>query len=170
MSDMTLSDGTKLPAGTYLGTNSRNANIDNSTLENPHEFDGFRYEPGDPHVPQAKTFLTRHNSFERLRQTEGNALKYQVIALLMPLFCHHFKSDIHPPVCPNITRSSGIWHWQSSLSWAILCRSRGAPRDGAYLVELRFQAQAAICIWSSDEQGGWNYDDCGSRCQVFVQA
>lgn len=45
MTDFTLSNGTKLPAGTYVGTNVENATFQHSTLENPEEFDGFRYVP-----------------------------------------------------------------------------------------------------------------------------
>lgn len=54
MTDMTLTDGTKLPAGTYLGTNPQSANFDNSTLENPKEFDGFRYVSGEPQILRMK--------------------------------------------------------------------------------------------------------------------
>ena len=42
MSGFTLSDGTELPTGTYIGTNVQDAVIQNSTLENPAVFDGFR--------------------------------------------------------------------------------------------------------------------------------
>ena len=38
-----LPDGTVLPVGTILGIDTRNAVLQNSTLENPYEFDGFRY-------------------------------------------------------------------------------------------------------------------------------
>ena len=42
MSGFTLSDGTELPTGTYLGTNVQEAVFQHSTLENPAVFDGFR--------------------------------------------------------------------------------------------------------------------------------
>ena len=42
MSGFTLSDGTELPTGTYLGTNVQDAVFQHSTLENPAVFDGFR--------------------------------------------------------------------------------------------------------------------------------
>ena len=44
LDDLTLSDGSLLPAGTYVGTNVQNAVFDNSTLANPYEFDGFRFD------------------------------------------------------------------------------------------------------------------------------
>jgi hypothetical protein len=44
MQDLTLSDGTVLPKGTYVGTDVQNSVFNNSTLENPYEFDGFRYD------------------------------------------------------------------------------------------------------------------------------
>jgi cytochrome P450 len=42
LSPLTLSDGTVLPVGTVLGVDSHNAIFNNSTLENPAEFDGLR--------------------------------------------------------------------------------------------------------------------------------
>ena len=45
MTSFTLQDGTELPAGTYIATDIHNANFNNSTLENPEVFDGFRYAP-----------------------------------------------------------------------------------------------------------------------------
>ena len=44
LDDLTLSDGTLLSAGTYLGTNVQIAVFDDSTLANPCEFDGFRFD------------------------------------------------------------------------------------------------------------------------------
>lgn len=55
---LTLPDGTVLPVGTLLAVDTQNAVFNNSTLEDPHKFDGFR--------------------FEKLRTQEGNAMKYQV--------------------------------------------------------------------------------------------
>ncbi|KAF4628188.1 hypothetical protein G7Y89_g9964 [Cudoniella acicularis] len=43
MKDITLSDGTRLPAGAYVGTNVQDAVFNNSTLEDPYKFDGFRF-------------------------------------------------------------------------------------------------------------------------------
>lgn len=53
-----LSDGTVLPVGTLLATDTQNAVFNNSSLDDPHKFDGFR--------------------FEKLRAQEGNSMKYQV--------------------------------------------------------------------------------------------
>lgn len=58
LDDLTLSDGTHLPAGTYVGTDVQNSVFNNSTLENPYEFDGFRFDrlrsvPGKEHMYQS---------------------------------------------------------------------------------------------------------------------
>lgn len=43
MQDLTLSDGTVLPKGSYVGTDVQNAVFENSTLDDPYKFDGMRY-------------------------------------------------------------------------------------------------------------------------------
>ena len=58
LQDLTLSDGTLLPSGTYVGTNVQNSVFDNSALANPYEFDGFRFdrlrsEPGKEQMYQS---------------------------------------------------------------------------------------------------------------------
>ncbi|EUC44425.1 hypothetical protein COCMIDRAFT_98236, partial [Bipolaris oryzae ATCC 44560] len=56
---LTLPDGTVLPVGTLLAVDTQNAVFNNSTLEDSHKFDGFR--------------------FEKLRAQEGNAMKFQAV-------------------------------------------------------------------------------------------
>jgi hypothetical protein len=43
MKSFNLFDGTFIPEGEILGFDIRNAVLNKSTLENPNEFDGFRY-------------------------------------------------------------------------------------------------------------------------------
>ena len=43
MKDITFSDGTFLPKGTYVGTNVEDATFKHSTLPNPEVFDGMRW-------------------------------------------------------------------------------------------------------------------------------
>lgn len=59
LDDLTLSDGTRLSAGTNVGTNVQNAAFDNSTLAKQYEFDGFR--------------------FDRLRSVPGQEQMYQSV-------------------------------------------------------------------------------------------
>ena len=70
-----LPDGTVLPVGTILGVDTRNAVLQNSTLENPYEFDGFRCVVNLIHF--LKYRLTTP-SFEKLRALNGNENRYQV--------------------------------------------------------------------------------------------
>ena len=77
MQDLSLSDGTLLPAGTYVGTNVQNSVFDNSTLENPYEFDGFR--------------------FDRLRSLPGKEQMYQSVQTA----ADHLVYGIGTQACPG---------------------------------------------------------------------
>ena len=42
LEQLQLPDGTMLPVGTLIALNAQNCVFENSGLENPYEFDGFR--------------------------------------------------------------------------------------------------------------------------------
>lgn len=72
LQSMTLSDGTFLPAGTYIGSNIQNSVFDNSTLENPYEFDAFRFARLRSLPGQEQMFQSVQTSADHLFYGYGN--------------------------------------------------------------------------------------------------
>lgn len=60
LKDHTLSDGTFLPAGTFVSAASRAIHYDSANYEHPEVFDGFR--------------------FANIREEEGEGTKHQMVA------------------------------------------------------------------------------------------
>lgn len=60
MKPYTLSNGTFLPAGTFVSVASRAIHFDDANYSNPEEFDGFR--------------------FAHIREEEGQSAKHQMVA------------------------------------------------------------------------------------------
>ena len=48
--DVTLSDGTFLPKGAYVGINTQDAMFNHSTLADPYEFDGLGTSQSSSHL------------------------------------------------------------------------------------------------------------------------
>lgn len=60
MKDFTFSDGTVLPAGTYLSIASFATHHDEAVYSHPYEFDGFR--------------------FAHIREEDGEGIKHQMVS------------------------------------------------------------------------------------------
>lgn len=100
MEPMVLSDGTKLPKGTYVGTNVQDAMFNHSMLPDANVFDGFRWH--------------------RMRQEPGKEQMFQSVQMSSDYLTYGMGMLLH---CFHASTSKLTFLRFSSVPWSVLCRA-----------------------------------------------